>query len=92
MIVSFSHKGLEKFFKTGSKSGINPAFVLRPELQLAALDAAATPKQMDIPGWGLHALQGRLAGHRAVKVNANWRMTFRFNGENAEVLDLQDYH
>jgi proteic killer suppression protein len=92
VIVSFRHKGLEKFFKTGSKSGINAAFAPRLELQLAALDAANSPKQMDVPGWGLHALHGLLAGHWAVKVNANWRMTFRFHGENTEVVDLQDYH
>lgn len=92
MIVSFKHKGLERFFTTGSKSGINPAFAPRLELQLGVLDAANSPKQMDLPGWGLHALHGRLVGHWAVKVNANWRMTFRFSGENAEVVDLQDYH
>ena len=92
MIVSFRHKGLERFFKTGSKAGINAAFAPRLELQLTALDAANNPKQMGVPGWGLHALQGPLAGHWAVKGNANWRMTFRFNGENTEVVDLQDYH
>jgi proteic killer suppression protein len=92
MILSFRHKGIEKFFKTGSKSGINAAFAPRLELQLTALDAASSPKQMDLPGWGLHALQGKLAGYWAVKVNANWRMTFRFIGENAEIVDLQDYH
>jgi proteic killer suppression protein len=92
MILSFRHKGLERFFKTGSKSGINPSFAPKLELQLSALDAANDPRQMEVPAWGLHALQGRLSGHWAVKVNANWRMTFRFNGENAEVVDLQDYH
>jgi proteic killer suppression protein len=92
MIVSFRHKGLERFFRTGSKSGINAAFAPRLQLQLGALDAANSPKQMDVPGWGLHPLQGRLAGHWAVKVNANWRMTFQFRGEHAEVVDLQDYH
>ena len=92
MILSFRHKGLERFFKTGSKSGITAVFVPRLELQLSALDAANGPTQMDVPGWGLHALQGKLSGHWAVKVNANWRMTFRFVGENAEVVDLQDYH
>jgi proteic killer suppression protein len=92
MILSFRHKGLERFFRTGSKAGINAAFAPRLDLQLSALDAAVTPGQMDVPGWGLHALHGDLAGHWAVKVNANWRMTFRFIGENAEVVDLQDYH
>ncbi len=92
MIKSFTHKGLERFFKTGSKSGIRPDHAARLGRQLAILNVASKPDQMDIPGWGLHLLRGDWAGHRAVWVNANWRMTFRFVGEDAEVVDYQDYH
>ena len=42
--------------------------------------------------WGLHSLQGELSDYWAVSVNGNWRLTFRFIGEDAEVVDLQDYH
>jgi toxin HigB-1 len=92
MIVSFRHKGLERFFKTGSKAGINANFAPRLAVQLSALDAANEVGQMNVPGWDLHALRGDLAGHWSVKVNGNWRLTFRFADENAEVVDLQDYH
>jgi len=47
---------------------------------------------MNMPGWDLHKLTGNLKGHWAVKVNANWRMTFTFEGENAVLVDYRDYH
>jgi len=92
MILSFRHKGLERFFRTGSKAGIKAEFASKLEAQLSTLDAANDVKQMGIPSWDLHPLQGDLSGYWAVKVNKNWRLTFRFTEENAEVVDLQDYH
>jgi len=47
---------------------------------------------MNIPGWGLHFLSGNLLGHYSVTVNGNWRMTFTFEGEDAILVDYQDYH
>jgi len=93
MINSFCHKGLEAFFKTSSKAGIRPDHAERLRKQLTALDAAKGPEDMAVPSWKLHSLKGDLAGHYAVTVNANWRLTFRFlpNGD-AELVDYQDYH
>lgn len=92
MILSFQYKGLEKFFKNGSKAGIKAEFAPKLEVQLSSLDAATSPAMMNVPGWDLHPLHGDFNGHWSVKVNKNWRLTFRFVGENAEVVDLQDYH
>lgn len=92
MIRSFRHKGIEKFFATGSKVGIQPKHAARLNQQLAALNVAATPEQMNIPGWQWHALTSRLAGHWAVSVNGNWRLTFTFQGDDAVLVDYQDYH
>ena len=92
VIRSFAHRGLERFFLTGSKAGINAQFAPKLRLQLTALNAAAEPQQMDVPGYDLHELKGDMAGHWAVKVNGNWRVTFRFLGEDVEVVNLQDYH
>jgi proteic killer suppression protein len=92
MIRSFRHSGLEKFFRTGSKAGIQPSHAKKLELQLGLLDAAVRASDMDIAGWGLHPLKGALEGHWAVKVNGNWRLTFQFAGTDAEVVDYQDYH
>lgn len=92
MIKSFRHAGLEKFFKTGSKAGIQPAHAKRLAEQLFALDEANTYAAMNVPGWHLHSLQGELAGHWSVRVNGNWRMTFRFEDEDAILVDYRDYH
>ena len=58
--------------------------------QLTVLNAATKPEHMNIPGWNLHPLRGELAGHWAVSVNGNWRLTFSFDGEDAILVDYQD--
>ena len=92
MIKSFAHKGLEKFFRTGSKAGIQAAHASKLARQLAILNVAKAPEEMDQPGWNLHHLTGRSAGIWSVWINGNWRLTFKFTGEDAEVVDYQDYH
>ena len=92
MITSFKHRGLERFFTTGSKAGIQPAHAVKLSTLLTARNVAKRPEAMDVPGWAFHALKGTLQGHFAVKVNGNWRVTFRFKGTDAEVVDYQDYH
>jgi proteic killer suppression protein len=47
---------------------------------------------MNVLGWNLHSLKGDLIDHWSVKVNGNWRMTFAFDGEDATLVDYQDYH
>lgn len=92
MIKTFAHKGLEKFFTTGSKAGIRPDHAGKLGRQLAILNVAREPQDMDYPGWKLHPLTGDMAEHWAVWVSGNWRLTFRFVGEDAEIVDYQDYH
>jgi proteic killer suppression protein len=92
MIKSFLHKGLKAFFESGSKAGIQPHHEGKLGRQLARLDLAKAPEDMNLPGWKLHPLTGPLAGHHAVTVNGNWRLTFRFEGEDAVLVNYQDYH
>lgn len=92
MIKSFRHSGLERFFRSGSKAGIQPKHATRLRLQLGQLDAAIEPGDMDRPGWRFHPLRGELRGHYAVWVDENWRLTFIFDSERAEIVDYQDYH
>ena len=92
MIKNFRHKGLERLYRTGSKAGVQPNQAARLRLQLGRLDSSVSPKDMDLPGWKLHELQGKLAGHWAVTVNGNWRLTFKFEGSDATAVDYQDYH
>lgn len=89
MIRTFRHKGLDQFFRTGNKAGIQPAHAARLRLQLAKLDGAKGPDDMAMPGWRLHPLT---TGHWSVWVNGNWRMTFAFEDGDAVLVDYRDYH
>jgi toxin HigB-1 len=92
VIKSFRHKGLEQFFKSGSKKGIQPKHAEKLSLQLDVLNEAERPEAMNLPGWRLHSLAGELEGHWAVKVSGNWRLTFLFEERDAVLVDYQDYH
>ena len=92
MIKHFKHKGLKLFFESGSKSGIRLDHAARLARQLRQLNDVRSAKEMNMPGWKLHPLAGELADHWSVTVNGNWRMTFTFEGEDAILVDYQDYH
>lgn len=92
MIRTFRHKGVEAFFRTGKTTGIQARHAKRLRLQLAALNRASVPQDMAAPGWKLHALTAELAGHWAVSVSGNWRLTFMFSDGDAELVNYQDYH
>jgi proteic killer suppression protein len=92
MIKSFRHKGVERFFLKGIKSGIRSAHAPKLARQLQRLDVAQQPQDMNIPGWKLHALKGAQKGHWSIWVSGNWRLTFCFDGKDAVLVDYQDYH
>jgi len=92
MIRSFKHKGLEQFFITGSKRGIQPNHADKIARILDRLDASISSADMNLPGYKLHELKGQEANTWAVTVNANWRITFKFEGQDATVVDYRDYH
>lgn len=92
MIKSFQHRGVQQFFETGSIAGIQARHAARLRLQLAMLDGASSPVDMDLPNWRLHRLRGDLEGHWSVWVDKSWRLTFRFEGPHAILVDYQNYH
>jgi proteic killer suppression protein len=92
VIKNFRHKGVERFFKTGSKAGIQAKHGEKLRRQLFALDNARRAEDMNAPGWRLHPLRGSLDGHWSIDVSGNWRLTFAFEGEDAILVDYQDYH
>jgi len=92
VIKSFAHKGLEDFFLTGTTKGIQVKHAAKLEWILDLLDMATRPEQMRFAGSELHKLKGDLKDHWSVKVSGNWRLTFRFEGEDAYVVNYQDYH
>jgi len=92
MIRSFAHKGLKKFFLTGSKAGIQAKHSARLRLILAQLNQSRSVEDMRIPTFGLHELKGNRKATWAVTVQANWRVTFRFENGHAEIVNYEDYH
>lgn len=92
MIRTFKHRGLERFFKKGDHRGIIAKSEARIERLLDRLDAAPMPEDMNIPGFKFHGLGGDRKGTYAVSVTGNWRIAFRFDGEDANDVDLEDYH
>lgn len=89
---SFKHKGLRKFWENGSTAGIVVKHAERLKDILAMLHAAKGPEGMSVAGWNLHLLEPKAMGRWAVKVNASWRVTFRFDGQNAFDVNYEDYH
>ena len=92
MIIRFRHKGLERLFASGDARGVNAQQAKRLRRLLAALSTATNPLNMSIAGFQLHPLAGERQGQWAVSVSGNWRLVFRFEGENATDVDLVDYH
>jgi proteic killer suppression protein len=92
MISTIKHKGLSRFYHTGSLSGIQAHHARRLQLILTRLDASACPEDMDLPGLHLHKLKGQLKDFYSVTVQANWRIIFRFESDNAYDVDYVDYH
>jgi proteic killer suppression protein len=92
MIKSFKHKGLEKFYNTGTKKGIQATHATKLRMQLAALDTAHCIEDLDIPGYRLHLLKGNRKGLWSITVNGNWRITFEFEEGHVYIVNYEDYH
>jgi len=74
MIKSFKHKGLQKFFETGSTAGIQSAHKRKLKMRLLALDTATDIQDMDLPGFRLHRLKVKIKGLWAIDVSGNWEL------------------
>lgn len=92
MIQSFRHKGLKRFFESGSAAGIQPHHAKRLRMLLAALDTAQCVEDMNVPGFRLHEMKSSDRGRWSVWVNGNWRLTFEFRDGHAHILNYEDYH
>jgi toxin HigB-1 len=92
MIRSFKHRGLKRLYERGDRSGIRPDLVDTVQEILTVLDAAASPQALNLPGYRLHQLKGDLKGFWSVTVRANWRVVFRFDGNDAIDVEFIDYH
>ena len=92
MIRSFKHRGLERLYERDDRRGMRPDLVDTIQEILTVLDEAASPHELGLPGYRLHALKGDLKGFWSVTVRANWRIIFRIDGADAFDVELIDYH
>lgn len=92
MIKNFLHKGLQKFYETGRTSGIQKNHEKRLCLILTNLDQAKIPDDMDLPGLFMHRLKSDRKDIWSVRVSGNWRITYRFNKNDVEIVNYEDYH
>jgi toxin HigB-1 len=92
MIKSFKHKGIQKFFETGSTAGIQAVHKKKLRMRLIALDTATEIQDIDLPGFRLHPLKGKLEGLWAIDVSGNWRITFEFRNGDVFIVNYKDYH
>lgn len=92
MIESFAHKGIEAFYLDGTMRGVQAKHAPKLGRILDQLEAARDVKDMDTPGFALHALKGDRKGYWAVKVSGNWRIIFRFEDGRAFDVNSLDYH
>jgi proteic killer suppression protein len=92
MLVSFRSRALQRFWERNDASKLPPDRIKRIEMILDRLDASLKPGDMNLPGLDFHSLSGPNKGRYAVKVSANWRITFGWEEEDAVQIDFEDYH
>jgi len=92
VIRSFKHRGLRRLYEYADPRGIRPDLLETVKEILTVLDGAATPQEINLPGYRLHRLKGDRKDFWAVTVTANRRIIFRFDGADAFDVELIDYH
>jgi proteic killer suppression protein len=92
MIRSFRRKPLKRLFEADDPRRLPASDLEKIKDILERLDAAESVGDMRVPGFRLHSLKGDRRGFWSVTVHANWRIIFRFEGNDAFDVDFVDYH
>ena len=92
MIHRFQHRGLSRLYVDDDRRGVNSELVEKAARVLTRLDVATRPEELKLPGFGLHRLEGDLAGYWTIAVRGDWRIIFRFDAGNITDVDLVEYH
>ena len=92
MIKSIANKPLRLFHQKDDGSKLPASQLGKISLIMGLLDGAVKPEDMDFPGSGLHKLSEDLKDFWAVKVNANFRIIFKFEDDGVTDVDYLDYH
>jgi toxin HigB-1 len=92
VIRDFKSKGLRELFETGRSPKINASFHRRILVRLDALNVAASPPELNLPGFDFHAMRGFDPTRYSIHVNGPWCITFAFDGLDAIQVDFEQYH
>ncbi len=94
-IRSILHKGVRRLVELDDPAGLQPAIVEKLRRMVSFLQGIADEQELlDVPVWRAHRLSGRRVGYWALHVTRNWRLTFRIDADEIEIVDLdfEDYH
>jgi proteic killer suppression protein len=91
VIKTFRHAGLRELFERGRSARVRADLHRRALVRLKALDEAAKPTDLDVPGFNFHRLQGRPVRY-SVHVNGPWCVTFEWEDGDAIRVNLEQYH
>lgn len=92
MIKKFRHKGLKELYEKNRASKVKAEHADRLRRILTMLNVATHPQDLNLPGYNLHELKGDRKGEWSITVRANWRVTFRFDGQDVTDVNYEDYH
>lgn len=92
MIQTIRHRGLKRAYQREDFSKLRPEQANRIAVALADLDSARVIADLDLPGYRLHRLRGKMKGLWSITISANWRIVFRFEDGDIYDTDLIDYH
>ena len=90
--LRFRARSLRVLFERGDRGRIDPRYVKRIELILARMAQADHVSELNLPGFHLHQFRGERAGTWSIRVSANWRITFRADGDIVYEVDYLDCH
>lgn len=91
MITSYKSKPIELLAK-GNSSKVDQRHVKKIKIILNALDTATCKDDVDLPGGELHPFKERDPVVWSLKVSANYRITFSFDGKDIIDVDYLDTH
>ena len=94
-IRNIIHKGLRRLIEDDDRSGVQPDLADKiPRMVLFLQDMQDENELRQVPSWKAHLLTGNRKGTWSLFVSKNWRLTFRIDKTEIEIIDLnyEDYH
>jgi toxin HigB-1 len=89
------HKGLRRFILDDDSSGLPAAVVSKVGKIISFLQVMEQESELrTVPTWKAHQMTGGRTGTWSLFVTRNWRITFKIDQDEIEIIDLdyEDYH